>query len=57
MATKKNVFLNVELRHKKGIDNNIIAKNLAQKIVNDDMVKNVQYRYGVFGRVDKVYPR
>lgn len=57
MPVKKNVFLNVELRHEKGIDNNIVAENLARKLVNEDLVKNVQYRYGVFGRVEKVFPK
>lgn len=52
--TRKNVFLNIELK-KKPENPELVAKNLAQFLSQEDMVVSVQYRYGAFGRVDKVF--
>ena len=51
----KNVFLNIELKNNLDIDNDLIAKELAKKMIDTNLVKNVQFRYGIFGRVDKLH--
>jgi hypothetical protein len=55
----KNIFLQIEF-NKNELDDKSeeeLARELAIKLLNSDPVKNVQYRYGAFGKVDKVHAR
>ncbi len=51
---KKNIILNIELTNKVDEESEI-ARKIAEDLTKADIVKSVQYRYGNFGRVDKVY--
>jgi len=51
----KNIFLQVEFNKSDEVSEEELARELAIKLLNSKEVKNVQYRYGAFGRVDKVH--
>lgn len=52
----KNIYLSVELKNK-DVDPDKLARLIAEDLVDVKTVKSVQYRYGAFGKVDKVFSR
>lgn len=50
----KNIYLSVEIED---VDEpELLAEIMAEKLFErTDLIKSVQYRYGAFGRVDKLY--
>lgn len=51
----KNIYLSVEIED---VDEpELLAEILAERLFEktDFLIKSVQYRYGAFGRVDKIY--
>jgi len=50
----KNAFLNIEFKEKPE-NPELEAEEIAKRIVSqNDLIKSVQFRYGAFGRVDKI---
>jgi len=56
----KNIFLSVEFNKNMltSFTEEELARYLAEEIMEShDSIKNVQFRYGAFGKVDKVFSR
>ncbi len=54
----KDIFLTVQIDKNKVVDPEWLARNLAQKLIeshDEGTIKNVQFRYGAFGKVDKIH--
>ncbi len=53
----KDIFLTVQINKNKVVEPELLARDLAEILVEHDIgvINNVQFRYGAFGKVDKIH--